>query len=44
MGVTKYPVLDDDFHIKMLGCCSDGEERGLKQSVSVTYIDRESIY
>ena len=29
MGCTKYPVLDDDFLIKMLGVCQDSEERGI---------------
>ena len=29
MSVTKYPVLDPDFTIKMIGACKDEEERGL---------------
>ncbi len=26
---TKYPVLDPEFRMKMLGCCHDSEQRGL---------------
>lgn len=29
MGATKYPVLDPDFKLKLLGACRDDEERGL---------------
>ena len=39
MSVTKYPVLDDDFLIKMLGACSDDEERGL-----ITVLDLSGMH
>ena len=29
MGATKYPIIDRDVKLKMLGACNDDEERGL---------------
>jgi len=36
MGATKFPVLDKDFTIKMLGVCKDDEERGLITVLDLT--------
>lgn len=36
MGTTKYPILDKDFTIKMMGCCKDDEERGLITVLDLT--------
>jgi hypothetical protein len=36
MGTTKYPVLDDDFTVKMLGSCLDDEQRGIITILDLT--------
>lgn len=43
MGCTKYPVLDDDFTIKLLGCCKDDEERGLVAILDLTGMHVSSL-
>ena len=43
MGVTKYPVLDEDFLVKMLGSCSDDEERGLITILDLTGMHISSL-
>ncbi|MDW5562989.1 MAG: hypothetical protein SA339_07155 [Methanomassiliicoccus sp.] len=29
MGSTKFPILDENFYLRMMGSCNDDEERGL---------------
>jgi hypothetical protein len=36
MGCTKYPILDDDFAVKMLGAFHSDEERGLVTILNLT--------
>ena len=36
IGATKFPVLDADFRLKVLGACSDDEERGLLGILIIT--------
>lgn len=36
MGCTKYPILDDDFSVKMVGACYNDEERGLVVILDLT--------
>lgn len=43
MGVTKYPILDEDFLIKMLGSCRDDEERGLVLVLHITGAHTPSV-
>lgn len=43
MGVTKYPVLDEDFLIKMVGSCSNDEERGLVLVLHLTGMHISSV-
>lgn len=43
MGCTKYPVLDDDFTIKMLGVCRDAEERGTIAILDLTGMHVSSL-
>jgi hypothetical protein len=43
MGCTKYPVLDDDFTIKMLGVCQDNEERGIITVLDLTGMHVSSL-
>ena len=43
MGCTKYPVLDDDFTIKMLGVCHDEEERGIITVLDLTGMHVSSL-
>lgn len=43
MGCTKYPVLDDDFLIKMLGACVNEGERGLILILNITGMHVSSI-
>lgn len=43
MGVTKYPVLDEQFLIKMLGSCSDDEDRGLVLVLHLTGMHISSL-
>ena len=39
MGCTKFPILDDDFAVKMLGACYNDEERGI-----VTILDLNGMH
>jgi len=43
MGCTKYPVLDDDFLIKMLGSCINDEQRGMISILSLTGMHISSL-
>lgn len=43
MGCTKYPVLDDDFRIKMLGSCVDDEQRGIITILDLTGMHVSSL-
>ena len=43
MGTTKYPVLDDDFTIKMLGSCLDDEQRGIITILDLTGMHVSSL-
>ena len=43
MSTTKYPVLDDDFIIKMLGACSNDEQRGLITVLNLTGMHISSL-
>ena len=36
MSVTKYPIFDKDFLIKMIGACRDAEERGLVRILDIS--------
>lgn len=36
MGVTKYPILDEAFNLKVLGACKDDEERGIVKLLILT--------
>ena len=36
MGVTKYPIMDEGFALKVLGACKDVEERGLVKLLMLT--------
>lgn len=36
MSCTKYPALDDDFLLKMLGACPKDEERSLNSILDPT--------
>jgi site-specific recombinase XerD len=43
MGSTKYPILDDDFLLRMLGSCSDDEERGIITILDLTGMHVSSL-
>ncbi len=43
MGITKYPILDDDFSLKMLGACRNDEERGLMAILNLTGMHVSSL-
>ena len=43
MGFTKYPILDDDFLLRMLGSCSDDEERGIITILDLTGMHVSSL-
>lgn len=43
MGCTKYPILDDDFPVKMLGACYNDEERGLVTVLDLTGMPISSL-
>jgi len=43
MGVTKYPVLDEDFLVKTVGSCNDDEERGLVLVLHLTGMHVSSV-
>jgi len=43
MGVTKFPVIDPDFILKVLGACRDEEERGLVRILDLTGMHVSSL-
>jgi site-specific recombinase XerD len=43
MGRTKYPVLDEDFYLKMLGVCADDEDRGMIAILDLTGMHVSSL-
>ncbi|MHA1286545.1 MAG: tyrosine-type recombinase/integrase [Candidatus Thorarchaeota archaeon] len=43
MGETKYPVLDPNFPLKIIGACRDSEERGLMKILLLTGMHISSV-
>lgn len=43
MGRTKYPVMDPDFYIKMMGACSNDEDRGIIAVLDLTGMHVSSL-
>jgi len=43
MGCTKYPILDDDFLVKMLGSCANDEQRGMVTVLELTGMHVSSL-